>query len=592
MPLPSLLHKDRHIAFIVLFGLFLVYEWPRLLHPGSSLLGFPQADFCPNLWNFWFLRDALLEMRSPFETTILFQGRPTGLFFHLLNLTYFILTLPATLLFDNPFLSYNLSVLLADALGLSLFYRLIRALGGGRAAAIVATSCFTFSAYKFQHSGQLNLQSLWLISTYSLFLLKLWTKARYRHAAALGVTVVLLLGSSWHYLLFLALATPFLLGWYIQRQNLPMFDHKRLRRLYLTIAIVTPFLLLYSWLGASQADLFEHNNYNMIIRLHWSASPFHYLVPAWLKGPFIEAADIVELEDIPNPMAFDFFGEYAIYLGLIPITLLLLTLRHTSWRQDKALWMNILFFFILSLGPFLRIIDVVKINEETFLKLPAYLIYNLPIISSTKHVSRFALMVLFFILLLTCTNKRLPWLSAKRLRRPTLIATVLLLLLHRIDIAQYIPPATPYRPPVAMQAALANVQSDGIAMVFPGVLWSHEAVGMYLQTLHKHTLLHGYLSRKPRGARAATFDYGFMHYLAGLQLRQLAPPQYIAKAIKDRPTLCILLNTILSPSDSERLVRMLQGSLAFNVIYKDENITILERDDTRIPHAVPLRPIH
>jgi len=593
--------RGRRLAAVLLAVALGVFDYRFVLHATASVYGFPGEDFASTLWDFWVVRRQLLSFESPFFTTVLFQGQAASLFYHTLNLLYFAASAPVYLPTGNVFLAFNCSQLLADALGLFCFYRLARQLGGGRGAAVVGAVCFTFCPYKLQRWAALNLQSTWLISLYAFALLKAWRKPGPKRGALLGLSGALLLLGDWHALMFCGLATPFLWAWFVQRYCLPWIDKRRARVALVAVAVALPVVVPYVAIAARHAALTDYAPYNNVLRIHWSASPIYYVMPGWLESKWLEWAG-------PFPKN-DFFSykakrEWSLFLGVVPIALFLSALARRRVRQDAPLLAGIALFFLISLGPFLVLVHPVGFRSGRLLMLPAYWLFELPVFSAVKHVSRFGVMVLFLALVLGVSRRNLPLLGGRTLTTRTALAVLIVIALHRWDVHSFIPATSVYRPFEVMRRAFATLRPGGFAMVVPGLEWLPEANGLYLQTLHGKTEFYGYLSRQPRGALARARRNRFYSALEVVKDRAAESktlpaaesktmPRAEGKALaardgtaagnatpsvatEEKPAIVVLIKCFLRDSQTEALTRALSEAYGYRQIYDDRDIRVME----------------
>ncbi|MBN1866335.1 hypothetical protein JW916_03485 [Candidatus Sumerlaeota bacterium] len=590
-------HGDRRVAAAALVAAFVLFDFPILVHPFVSVWGFPVGDYGPALWNFWATARALGQGQSPFLTHMLFGGRPASLFYHTLNPFYFVATAPFYYATRNVFVAFNASTLLGDALGLLFFYRLARALRGTRLLSALGAVCFVFCAYRLQHWPTLNLLSTWTIPFYSLALLRVWQKARLRDGARLGLAVVVLLLCDWHYLMFLAIASPFLIAWFVTRSGAAWIDRRRALAIGVAVLVASPVFVPYVAIAVRHAALSERAPYNNLLRVHWSASPLYYVVPGWLErrviperpreGSDARFADAERIRNryfhsykIKDARSLSLGNEFSLYLGLIPMVLFGFYVASGRLRRDLPLLAALAAFAFLSLGPALVWLDPVRIGPGRYLVLPTAKVFELPILSSTKHVSRFGLMVLFLMSVLASSRSSLG--GKRRWGRGGAWAFLfLLLLLHRLDLDAFVRRVEPYAPsPALREALLAGSARAGNATVFPGTEWETEGAAMYLQTLHGRSLFSGYLSRLPVGAQSAIESDPFYAWLETARREGGEEATEIESFAPDRMPACvILLRRYLAPAERERATRRLRWNHAFDPAYEDDNVVVFWRTD-------------
>ena len=149
------------LVFLLYLFLTLALTFPLALHLDSAIPG-DSFDGWQNYWNFWWLRQSLIESpRDPLITDLLYHPTGVGLYFHTLNPLNGIVTLPLQLA-GNLFLAYNGAVLLAFAAGgLGAYLLALATLAPDPAPradkprrfwpAFIAGLIFTFAPYHLAH---------------------------------------------------------------------------------------------------------------------------------------------------------------------------------------------------------------------------------------------------------------------------------------------------------------------------------------------------------------------------------------------------------------------------------------------------------
>jgi hypothetical protein len=162
-------------ALLAHLGLSVLFTWPLLLNlwPGapSQTPGIIVEDRDQNLWNLWWVREAVFSGQNPFYTYHLYFPEGASLYFHTLNLFNGLLAIPLL-----PFLSlttvYNLIVLFSFALTGWGAYLLVSYLCRDRWGALIGSTLFAYSAYHIATMrGLLQLISLEWVPFFVLALL-------------------------------------------------------------------------------------------------------------------------------------------------------------------------------------------------------------------------------------------------------------------------------------------------------------------------------------------------------------------------------------------------------------------------------------
>src|SRR3954454_7975743 len=78
----------RHHLWALLgyFSLALIVTYPAILHFTSTVPGDLIADRDQNLWNLWWVREALGSVTNPFPTGMLYYPYGVNLYYHTLGL--------------------------------------------------------------------------------------------------------------------------------------------------------------------------------------------------------------------------------------------------------------------------------------------------------------------------------------------------------------------------------------------------------------------------------------------------------------------------------------------------------------------------
>ena len=153
-------------------------------------------------------------------------------------------------------------------------------------------------------------------------------------------------------------------------------------------------------------------------RIYWSASPLYYATPGWMEWFWNDRIRLVELDLLTRDstwsrakwtefLSYKTGGEYSLFIGLVPLLLLISYLSRRRLRRDLPILFGILLFLLISLGPHLVLVGPVTRADGGFLSLPTVRLFDLPVFSTLNHVSRFGLMVYFFLLLLAAAQKKL-----------------------------------------------------------------------------------------------------------------------------------------------------------------------------------------
>lgn len=441
-------------------------------------------DGFQNTWNFWWFRKALTEWRNPFFTD--YQFHPTGvtLVFHTLNLFNAALSLPLQAV-CNMETTYNVIALFTFAASGLAMYALVRHLLRHRGAAFVAGLIYAFCPYRMGHAlGHLNLLSTEFIPLFVLFFLRTSEGGGKRDVLLATLTLTLCWFCSEYYILYsLTFAAVYLVVQRMRRDGPVSIDGVK------RVAIsVTLFLLVIAPLWVQMFVVKSRENFDYFHDPHkWSADLLSFFVPGQISS----------YGALFKPIWSTFSGsgrtaEDSMYCGYVALGLALF-----AWYTQRAArvwWWMTLVFFVLALGPQLRVGGM-----ALPVPLPYALVHRLPLVSLSGVPERFDIMVMLCLAIsASFTVKHV----AERASNPQLarlrVACAALAMALEYAAAPY--PAVTLRVP-AFYRQLAHEPGDFALIDTP-----FSAPTMYLQTIHGKRLVDGYISRAPRRARAFVRD--------------------------------------------------------------------------------------
>ncbi|NTW98232.1 MAG: hypothetical protein HGB28_06765, partial [Oscillochloris sp.] len=164
------------------------------------------VDGWQNVWNLWWVQQALATGRNPFFSDMIFYPQGVSLALQTLGISNGVLALPVTALW-GPTAGYNAAVLLALALSGLAGYALALEVSGDRVASFLAGLIFTCSPYHLTrvYDGQLELIALQWPTFYALFLVRALTRRSPRDALLAGLFLALTGYTSLYYLIFMGL---------------------------------------------------------------------------------------------------------------------------------------------------------------------------------------------------------------------------------------------------------------------------------------------------------------------------------------------------------------------------------------------------
>lgn len=497
--------------------LTLVMTWPLALHLGGSIpRGVP--DSWQNIWNFWWMREALFERHTnPYQTDMLFfpfrdSNNPLSLYYHTLQPA---LSLPGSLLsyVFSYALTYNLLVLVGFVATGWAMYALAHYFVQNRAAAFVAGVCYTFSPFHWHNLAQGQTSVFWLqwLPLYILLLHKSFWPLRGERRTPLysllaALTLTLTFYTDLYYTLYLILYTAalslILLVRWLYRKNKssnpqPPTPNPSISSL---ILILLPWAALVAPLVA--AMLLNANDPTI----------------RYVEGREVEILQSAALPSLFTPSK-GADGWFPYFLGYSTLALAALGLWRSKWRGIG--WAALaLLAATMALGPHLRL-DQNQRPEQALNNLPLpYLLFSkLPLVSNGRSPIRFmALAQLGLSMLAGWGVVGLGDLASRFVVRPRLkwgiaqgvAALALLVFLLEVQVLPLALQPLP-RPEIFNQIAADPDKTFGLLELPLTNHYTEDSRRMYFQALHHHPITGGYISRR-------TEDYD---KLAGFPFRQI-----------------------------------------------------------------------
>lgn len=505
-------HRERPYylrAFLAYLLLTLLMVAPLLPHIGTTILGGPvaQRDAWQNVWNLWWVGQAVASFQNPFHSPLLYYPEGVDLHLQTLNISNGLLVLPVTALF-GPTAGYNTAMVLAFALAGLGGYAFALYVSGNRAAAFVGGLLLTFSPFHITKlwDGQLEMIALQWLPFYALFLLRALQHNQRSDALFAGVFLALIGYTSWYYFLFFAIysalfATLWLAfpqpdtklrsgiehssgekGFWYKAITATTGRWFMLSQLVL-VAVCGVILLLPVLLpaiddvgglggGREGADTLD------FLKLIHSADLLDFWLPNALHPLWGPA--VTRLGEQLHP----FVAAWNIALGYCALGLALFG-AVAAWRVAWRWWLLTLIALILALGPLLQIG-----GQRTGILLPYALLTYLPGVGIANRPNHFVVIAVVLLAPLAALGLRALLERISPARRPLALALV-----GGLIVFELLPPAWPlFRSnPHPYYAQLAGAQ--GALIDLPPRLESSEPLES--QLVHGLPMMGGYVSRTP-----------------------------------------------------------------------------------------------
>ena len=497
-------------ALLGYFVLALLVTYPAAIHFTGAVPGDLIADRDQNLWNLWWVREAIGRLSNPFHTDMLYYPYGTDLYYHTLGLPQALLALLPQMAFGLP-AAYNTVLLVSFTLSgygafrLALMYT-EKALPAFLGGVVFAFTPYTLDALK----GQLEVLSVQWLPFYAEAWLRSWQAEGKRRAALLflaGLFLALAALSSLYYALYLLLFTAAHVAYmafktYRASRTNPgeaeqadspwTVKPTNARNLVLTpVAVGAVSLLLLAPFAAGL--LRDRNNPRLEVR----ADPAHRLAhSADLLSFFAPPHDHPLLPQASNRPGVDEPPLHD-YLSLGYAALLLSVVGAWTARKSPGVkfWVGLaLLALLLSMGPQLQVG-----RHLTGVPLPFRLLEPLPGLDAIAKPERLV------VLARLCMGVLAAWGAARllgrfrrdgsKLRAALPFTAVLALLLLELPIHPR------YEEPLAVPSAFTTMASNtteaGGMMEVPFATQQAQTGGerMLAQTVHGHPIMAGYLSR-------------------------------------------------------------------------------------------------
>lgn len=288
------------------------------------------------LWNLWWWKTSLLNFSSPYYTTDIFYPIYANLAFSSTTPFNAILSIPLQLIFGLV-VAYDILWLISFPIAGYGTYLLVKYLTGDTRAAFISGVVFMFSPYHFAFGSALNLTTIEWIPFYILYLFKILKEERNGNSIYAAFFLLLVALSEYQYLLFLLTFTLLFLLFYLATDKKNILKKNTIKRISMMIIFFGMIFLPFA--------------YPLLKELAMSTSGYIYSV-GFEKYSY-------DLLDFFNPTKIH-LNRSGAFIGYTVILLAFIALIDKGLdkkkRKEINFWLlSILTFFILALGPILRI---------------------------------------------------------------------------------------------------------------------------------------------------------------------------------------------------------------------------------------------
>ncbi len=513
--------------------LALLMTWPLALQFTNTVPG-NAYDSWQNMWNMWWLKEALLHGHHPYFTPMLYYPHGASLLLHTLNPINFLISLPVHALFGLV-VAYNFVVIVSLTASGYTAYLLAHNVTGDRWAALVAGTIFATSGYLLSQAlgGHTHMLAAQFLPLAVLALRRLtvptpptavspvtaageparWSRRDELGAIMLaGVALAVNLLADWQYFLFILIWAAWyaLTRWWagvVKGGQRAIFRLPRdAQRICLAIGVALVLALPLAIPTARLADETPTatTEGGDAFRLEHSLDLADFFIPSQLHPLWGRVAEHWQAykpdTHIQNKTA---------YLGLVTLVLAGLGIRQ---REGRFWLLSALVFALLAMGPRLQMFGTI-----TNIPLPGAMLYELPLIRISRYPMRLVVITMLALALLAALGvTRLRQMLVERHQRacvPSAIAPVavgagsepaptawiertimagLIALIILDNLVAPFPLAGVYIPPIYQELAQ---NPEPFAILEAPFYYRSSPVYMLYQTVHRKPLVGGYTSR-------------------------------------------------------------------------------------------------
>ncbi|MBN2028438.1 MAG: glycosyltransferase family 39 protein [Actinobacteria bacterium] len=206
--------KSREYALVLVFFLLvaILFTWPLVLHLHDGIVG-GHGDPLLNSWIIsWDARTIFTNPAGLFQGNIIYPSRDV-LAYSEHQFTLGVIAAPVYLVFHNPILAYNFLIFFCIIFSGFGCYLLIKELTGSRWGALAGGLFFALCPYKISQFSHIQIFFSPFLPFMLLYLYRFLERGRWRNLVLFVVFFVAQSLSSWHYLLYSAMAAGLLWLW-------------------------------------------------------------------------------------------------------------------------------------------------------------------------------------------------------------------------------------------------------------------------------------------------------------------------------------------------------------------------------------------
>ncbi len=493
-----------HLGSIVCYAfLSIIATWPMAQVFTTQAVGEQYDDQVQNIWNLWWVKNALLNIHTnPFHTDLLFYPQGANLYFHTLNLPSTLITLPVLIALGKV-AAYNFSLLFALTMSGYAAFRLVFYLTGSKAGALLGGIIIGFNPLSnYLIRAQVNVLSLqWMLLCIEFFL-RAFSSGRRRDAILTGVffsLAVLTVGYfEIHLLVFVcvfflwALVTMPAIG---IRARLGKIV-QQIRPLVMWGGGAATIILLPYLVGAvgslNQSQIILSSSLDSDRTVLNSADLLGFIIPNsqhWLLGS--DAPWWTWIDPGPNKPAFH------TYLGFVTIGLAAIGFMRAPTAVNvgftRWLWCSLAIVgLVLCLGPTLAVNTQISANGMS-IPLPFSVLQDIFPFSVVRAPERFIYLTYLSLGVLAAWGVDALVSRLRPIRQASMLTLIFILIILEMPLHARV---TEPRDVPGSILALAHDPEPGAVLELP--LTQHgriDAPRMLFQTAHGRPITSGYISR-------------------------------------------------------------------------------------------------
>jgi hypothetical protein len=336
-------------------------------------------------------------------------------------------------------------------------------------------------AHSFGHFGAMQIQ--WI----PLILLSLFMLLRKQTLVRVALFTLLMTVQAWtehHYTLWLGVFFVWLLIYLLITKKKRKLTKKTAIYAAITTVILTITVILPYWPTiqlATQTDSIIQLGPEQLIR--FSADPIAYIVPASFHPLWGWLSNNIFSQHFTGNV-----GESTLFLGLLPILLVLFYHQKIPKKQKKFWFITAIIFWIISLGPKLHLMGYV-----TPIFMPYALIDNFPVLNSVRTVARAAIFVnLSWVILLA-------WVLKTQIQRYISISVIIFIVL--VEFLFWPMPIMPYQMPLAYKQ-IRDLPGEAVIEIPAATNYQAASKALYGSHLHNKKLINNIALERALGAQA------------------------------------------------------------------------------------------